>query len=44
MICPVGAANFTEAMQIGSEVYQQLRALLKVKYGIAATNVSQYLI
>lgn len=29
MICPVGAANFREALRWGSEVYQALKAVLK---------------
>ena len=39
MILPVGAATFTEAMKIGSEVYQNLKSIIKKKYGMDATNV-----
>lgn len=39
MILPVGAANFKEAMRIGAEVYHNLKAVIKAKYGKDATNV-----
>jgi len=39
MILPVGAATFTEAMRMGSEVYHNLRAVIKAKYGLDACNV-----
>jgi len=39
MILPVGAANFTEAMKIGSEVYHHLKAVIKARYGMDACNV-----
>lgn len=39
MILPTGAASFTEAMKIGSEVYHNLKAVIKAKYGMDATNV-----
>jgi len=39
MILPVGAASFTEAMKIGSEVYHNLKAVITRKYGQDATNV-----
>lgn len=39
MILPVGAANFTEAMRIGAEVYHNLKNVIKEKYGKDATNV-----
>merc|ERR1712095_180316 len=39
MILPVGAANFTEAMKMGSELYHHLKALIKKKYGLDATAV-----
>ncbi|KAL0217217.1 hypothetical protein RCL1_007700 [Eukaryota sp. TZLM3-RCL] len=39
MICPFGAANFAEAMQMGAEVYHQLKKILKKKYGQDAVNV-----
>src|SRR3989338_1561864 len=36
---PVGAKNFREAMQMGSEVYHTLKELLKKNYGTNSTNV-----
>jgi enolase len=39
MLLPVGAATFSEAMQIGSETYHHLKAIIKTKYGQDATNV-----
>eukprot|EP01104_Vermistella_antarctica_P019118 TRINITY_DN7340_c0_g1_i1.p1 TRINITY_DN7340_c0_g1~~TRINITY_DN7340_c0_g1_i1.p1 ORF type:complete len:436 (+),score=146.96 TRINITY_DN7340_c0_g1_i1:142-1449(+) len=39
MIMPVGAANFTEAMRMGAEVYQNLKLVIKAKYGQDATCV-----
>lgn len=39
MIVPTGAKSFTEAMQIGTEVYHALKKVIKAKYGIDATNV-----
>nr|ABR16178.1 unknown [Picea sitchensis] len=39
MILPVGASSFREAMQMGSEVYHHLKAVIKKKYGQDATNV-----
>merc|ERR1712196_153693 len=39
MILPVGASSFKEAMQIGAEVYHNLKAVTKKKYGQDATNV-----
>ncbi|KAG8920417.1 hypothetical protein FRC00_010070, partial [Tulasnella sp. 408] len=39
MICPTGAETFTEAMKIGTETYHALKAVIKKKYGIDATNV-----
>merc|ERR1711998_322254 len=39
MIMPVGAANFEEAMKIGSEVYHNLKSVIKGKYGQDACNV-----
>lgn len=33
MIMPLGAESFSEAMRIGSEVYQTLKTLLKEKLG-----------
>lgn len=39
MIMPVGATSFREAMQMGSEVYHHLKAVIKKKYGLDACNV-----
>jgi enolase len=39
MLLPVGAPTFKEAMRAGCEVYHTLKALLKEKYGMDATNV-----
>ncbi|XP_005112795.1 enolase [Aplysia californica] len=39
MLLPTGASSFTEAMRIGSEVYHNLKAVIKKKYGQDACNV-----
>ena len=39
MIAPTGAASFTEAMKMGSEVYHNLKSVIKKKYGQDATNI-----
>ncbi|CAH8589148.1 unnamed protein product [Dicrocoelium dendriticum] len=39
MIMPTGATSFKEAMKMGSEVYHNLRAVIKEKYGLDACNV-----
>lgn len=39
MILPVGAKNFAGAMKMGSEVYHNLKKVIKAKYGQDATNV-----
>jgi enolase len=39
MILPVGAKDFTEAMRMGSEVYHNLKSVIKGKYGQDACNV-----
>merc|ERR1712225_207087 len=39
MIMPTDAADFTEAMRIGSETYHALKKVINKKYGIDATNV-----
>lgn len=33
MIAPVGASSFTEVIQMGSEVYQQLKKVIVKKFG-----------
>lgn len=39
MIMPTGASSFKEAMQLGSEVYHHLKAIVKKKYGVDSVNV-----
>ena len=39
MIMPVGAKSFKEALVIGAEVYQNLKNIIKDKYGRPAINV-----
>lgn len=39
MLLPTGATNFHEAMRIGSEIYQNLKSVIKAKYGQDACNV-----
>ena len=39
MLLPTGAATFREAMKIGSEIYQNLKSVIKAKYGMDACNV-----
>ncbi|XP_077998007.1 alpha-enolase-like [Glandiceps talaboti] len=39
MILPTGAANFSEAMRMGSEVYHNLKKVIKERYGLDATAV-----
>eukprot|EP01094_Clydonella_sp_ATCC50884_P027855 TRINITY_DN818_c0_g1_i1.p1 TRINITY_DN818_c0_g1~~TRINITY_DN818_c0_g1_i1.p1 ORF type:complete len:438 (+),score=191.90 TRINITY_DN818_c0_g1_i1:55-1368(+) len=39
MILPVGASSFRDAMRIGAEVYHNLKAVIKAKYGQDAVNV-----
>lgn len=39
MLLPTGAGSFREAMQIGCEVYQHLKNVIKKKYGQDAVNV-----
>ncbi|XP_024526021.1 enolase isoform X1 [Selaginella moellendorffii] len=39
MVLPVGASSFREAMKMGAEVYHSLKAVIKKKYGLDATNV-----
>lgn len=39
MILPTGASSFREAMQMGAEVYHNLKAVVKKRYGQDATNV-----
>jgi len=39
MIMPTGASSFSEAMKMGSEVYHNLKSIIKGKYGLDACNV-----
>lgn len=39
MIMPTGASSFSEAMKMGSEVYHNLKSIIKKKYGLDACNV-----
>jgi len=39
MLLPTGAANFRDAMRIGSEIYHHLKGVIKAKYGLDACNV-----
>lgn len=39
MLLPVGAKSFSEALQIGSEVYHELKQLLEKDFGKVAINV-----
>ncbi|MDP2900410.1 MAG: phosphopyruvate hydratase [Candidatus Bathyarchaeota archaeon] len=39
MIAPIGAGNFHEAIRMGAEVYQTLKAQLQKAYGKSAINV-----
>lgn len=40
MIMPVGAKSFHEALQMGTEVYHELKSLLKKKFGARATLIA----
>ncbi|KIW03240.1 phosphopyruvate hydratase, variant [Verruconis gallopava] len=39
MIAPVGAQSLTEAVRMGSEVYQELKEVIKGRYGTTATGI-----
>lgn len=39
MILPVGVSSFKEAIRAGSEVYHNLKSIIKKKYGQDAVNV-----
>lgn len=39
MLLPTGASNFKEAMRMGSEIYHNLKNVIKSKYGLDACNV-----
>ena len=39
MIVPAGAPSFTESLRYSSEIYMELKSILKKKYGPAAVNI-----
>lgn len=39
MLLPTGASSFSEAMRMGSEIYHNLKSVIKSKYGMDACNV-----
>jgi len=39
MLMPTGAKTFSEAMQIGAEIYSELKELLRKNYGKSAVNI-----
>lgn len=39
MIIPAGAGSFSECLRMSSEIYMELKALLKKKYGANAVNI-----
>uniref|UniRef100_A0A6N2LCK3 phosphopyruvate hydratase n=2 Tax=Salix TaxID=40685 RepID=A0A6N2LCK3_SALVM len=41
MILPIGANRFEEALQMGSETYHHLKAVIKEKYGEQGCNVGE---
>ncbi|KAL5717233.1 phosphopyruvate hydratase [Ranunculus cassubicifolius] len=41
MILPIGASTFEEAMQMGSEAYHHLKAVISEKHGVTGINVSE---
>lgn len=41
MILPIGASRFEEALQMGSETYHHLKAVIKEKYGGQGCNVGE---
>ncbi|KAL7602961.1 cytosolic enolase 3 isoform X1 [Lactuca sativa] len=41
MILPIGAKRFEEAMQMGSETYHHLKAVITEKYGAQGCNVGE---
>lgn len=40
MIAPVGATSITEAVRMGSEVYQQLKKIIVKKFGPAGRHLN----
>jgi enolase len=43
MIAPVGASSITEAVRMGSEVYQHLKKVITEKFGSSGQPISKYL-
>ncbi|XP_065878759.1 cytosolic enolase 3 [Euphorbia lathyris] len=41
MILPIGASRFSEALQMGSETYHHLKAVITEKYGECGCNVGE---
>ncbi|KAJ8437902.1 hypothetical protein Cgig2_031418 [Carnegiea gigantea] len=41
MILPIGAKTFEEAVQVGSETYHHLKAVITEKYGVHGCNVGE---
>ncbi|KNA12540.1 hypothetical protein SOVF_125010 [Spinacia oleracea] len=41
MVLPVGAKSFEEALQMGSETYHHLKAVITEKYGVNGCNVGE---
>ncbi|KAM1226774.1 hypothetical protein ACFX13_006197 [Malus domestica] len=41
MILPIGASKFEEALQMGSETYHHLKAIITEKYGAHGCNVGE---
>ncbi len=39
MIIPAGAKSFSECLRMSSEIYMELKAILKKKYGVSAINI-----
>ena len=44
MILPTGAASFKEAVRIGAEVYHNLKAVIKSRYGQDGRSFDCYII
>ena len=41
MLMPIGAKTFSEAMQMGCEVYHSLKSVIKKRYGLDATKIGR---
>jgi len=41
MIIPTGATTFSQAMEIGSEVYQNLKSIIRSKHGVDGNSFQQ---